>query len=131
MAEIDVRVIDNVRSFLDKLRLAGIHISKAYLFGSYSKGQADRWSDIDVAVVSPQISGNRFEERVRLAEMAIGIDDRMPIRLAQVASNSARSVPDFVLPNTLQMVEAGRVIGEEMLKLRPQRDNLWQPDRHG
>jgi antitoxin ChpS len=29
------------------------------------------------------------------------------------------------------MVEAGRVIGEEMLKLRPQRDNLWQPDRHG
>jgi hypothetical protein len=57
--------------------------------------------------------------------------DSMPIRLAQVASNSARSVPDFVLPNTLQMVEAGRVIGEEMLKLRPQRDNLWQPDRHG
>lgn len=77
MAEIDRQVMDNVRSFLNRLRLAGIHISKAYLFGSYSKGQADRWSDIDVAVVSPQISGNRFEERVRLAEMAIGIDDRI------------------------------------------------------
>jgi predicted nucleotidyltransferase len=77
MAEVDVRVIENVRAFLNRLRLAGIHISKAYLFGSYSKGQADRWSDIDVAVVSPQISGNRFEERVRLAEMAIDIDDRI------------------------------------------------------
>ena len=77
MAEVDIQVINNVQSFLSKLRLAGIHISQAYLFGSYSKGLADRWSDIDVAVVSPQISGNRFEERVRLAGMAIGIDDRI------------------------------------------------------
>jgi len=77
MAEIDRQVMGNVRAFLAKLRLAGIHITKAYLFGSFSNGRADRWSDIDVAVVSPQIRGNRFEERVRLAEMAMGIDDRI------------------------------------------------------
>ena len=55
MAEVDTIILKNVRAFLDKLKLAGIHISKAYIFGSYVTGQADKWSDIDVAVVSPQI----------------------------------------------------------------------------
>ena len=77
MTEVDARVMENVRAFLAKLRLAGIHITKAYLFGSHSKGLADRWSDIDIALVSPQISDNRFEERVRLAEVAMDIDDRI------------------------------------------------------
>lgn len=76
MAEIDGQVMENVRLFLAKLHNAGIHATNAYLFGSFSTGRTDRWSDIDVAVVSPQLSGNRSEELVRLAEMAIRIDDR-------------------------------------------------------
>jgi predicted nucleotidyltransferase len=37
----------------------------------------DKWSDIDVAIVSPQISNDRFEERIRLTELAISVDDRL------------------------------------------------------
>ena len=37
----------------------------------------DKWSDIDVAIVSPQISNDRFEERIRLTELAISVDDRI------------------------------------------------------
>jgi len=54
-------VSKNVQLFLDKLRLAGFHISKAYIFGSYVRGQVDKWSDIDVAIDSPQIRNDRFE----------------------------------------------------------------------
>ena len=77
MAEIEPVVFKKVQSFLDKLRLTGFHISKAYIFGSYAKGQEDKWSDIDVAIISPQISNDRFEERIRLTELAMSIDDRI------------------------------------------------------
>lgn len=77
MAEIEPVVFKKVQSFLDKLRLTGFHISKAYIFGSYAKGQEDKWSDIDVAIISPQISNDRFEERIRLTELATSIDDRI------------------------------------------------------
>ncbi|MBO4613408.1 MAG: nucleotidyltransferase domain-containing protein [Bacteroidaceae bacterium] len=31
--------------------------AKVYLYGSYSKGYANPWSDIDVAVIVPEIKG--------------------------------------------------------------------------
>lgn len=34
--------------------------SKVYMFGSYSKGTADKESDIDVAVVIPELKGDWF-----------------------------------------------------------------------
>ena len=45
MAEIESVVLKNVQLFLGKLRRAGFHISKAYIFGSYARGQVDKWSD--------------------------------------------------------------------------------------
>ncbi len=35
-------------------------VTHAYLFGSYAKGHPTKWSDIDVAVVSPNFKGIRF-----------------------------------------------------------------------
>ena len=77
MAEIDAVVLKNVRLFLDKLSDSRILISEAYIFGSYASGKADKWSDIDIAIVSPQIGNDRFEERIRLTEVAISVDDRI------------------------------------------------------
>jgi uncharacterized protein len=77
MAKVDTVVFNIVRSYLDKLTRLGIHISKAYIFGSYAKGRADKWSDIDVAIVSPQITGDRFEERIKFMELAVSIDSRI------------------------------------------------------
>ena len=77
MAEIAARVLIKVRLYLEKLRKSGIMISKAYIFGSHAKGQADKWSDINIAIVSPQIGEDSFEERVRLTRMAISVDDRL------------------------------------------------------
>ncbi|MHB8791027.1 MAG: nucleotidyltransferase domain-containing protein [Desulfobulbaceae bacterium] len=77
MAQIDTVVLDRVRSFLKKIDQAGISVSHAYIFGSHARGQADEWSDIDIAIVSPNIGPDRFEERIRLTEIAINIDDRL------------------------------------------------------
>ena len=77
MVEVDKVVLKNIRTFLDRLDTAGIHVTKAYLFGSHLTGRADQWSDIDVAVISPQISDDRFEERVTLTKIAISVDDRI------------------------------------------------------
>jgi len=77
MAEIDNVVLENIKTFLERLNTAGIHVTKAYLFGSYLTGITDKWSDIDVAVISPQISDDRFEERIILTKIAITIDDRI------------------------------------------------------
>ena len=78
MAEIEPVVLQKVQLFLDKLHKAGFHISNAYIFGSYARGrEVDKWSDIDVAIVSPQISNDRFEERIRLTKVAMSVDDRL------------------------------------------------------
>jgi hypothetical protein len=64
MAEIDNAVMENVATFLERLKAAGMQIAGAWLFGSHLTGKADEWSDIDLAVISPQIRSDRFEERV-------------------------------------------------------------------
>ena len=77
MATVDAAIIKNVHRYLDTLRKSGLVVSRAYIFGSYARGNADAWSDIDVAIVSPQISNDRLEERVRLTKLAVSIDDRI------------------------------------------------------
>lgn len=77
MVEIDQVVLANVKTFLERLNTAGILVSKAYLFGACLTGRVDEWSDIDVAVISPLISDDRFEERVALTRIASAIDLRI------------------------------------------------------
>ena len=52
-------------------------VSKAYLYGSFAKGIAGEWSDIDLAIVSPDFSQDLFEERVLLMKLALDIDERI------------------------------------------------------
>jgi predicted nucleotidyltransferase len=77
MAEINALTMNKIRSFIECLKDAGYEISEAYLFGSCLAGRMDSWSDIDIAVVSPQLGKDRLEERIRLMELALPIDDRI------------------------------------------------------
>jgi uncharacterized protein len=52
-------------------------IKSAYLYGSYAKGVASKWSDIDIAVILTDFSDDLFEERVSLMRIAAQIDDRI------------------------------------------------------
>jgi uncharacterized protein len=52
-------------------------IERAYLYGSPLNGTATEWSDIDLAVISADFSGDMFEERLSLMRIAGEIDDRI------------------------------------------------------
>ena len=52
-------------------------IVEAYLYGSFAKGNAGEWSDIDVAIISSDFSDDLFDERLSLMQMAASVDDRI------------------------------------------------------
>jgi predicted nucleotidyltransferase len=54
------QLIDEINKFVRGLEKNQIHIQQAILFGSYAKGTAKEWSDIDLALVSEDFSGIRF-----------------------------------------------------------------------
>ena len=70
----DVRKI--VKHFLDEVQKK-YNIVGAYLYGSYAKGTSNKWSDIDIAIISPDFSDDLFTERLALMQLAVCIDDRI------------------------------------------------------
>lgn len=52
-------------------------ILKVFLYGSHAKGIGGKWSDIDVAVVSPDFSEDLFDERIKLMKLALDVDERI------------------------------------------------------
>ena len=69
-----------IRIFLDELQKT-YRLDSAYLFGSHAKGTSNQWSDIDLAVVSPDFSEDLYEERLVLMRLAAEIDDRIEPKL--------------------------------------------------
>ncbi len=77
MAKVDAQILRTVKRFLRVLGEQGIKVEAAYIFGSYAAGKENQWSDIDVAVISSDISDDRFDERVRMTRLSYGIDTRL------------------------------------------------------
>jgi len=48
-----------------------------YLFGSYAKGSASFWSDIDIAVISDELKKNTDKNRLRLWRIRRAVDSRI------------------------------------------------------
>ena len=77
MAQIDNAILDKVQTFISVLKSNGISVESAYLFGSYATNHAGKWSDIDVAIISPDFSGDRLDERIRLMKFSTEVDSRI------------------------------------------------------
>jgi predicted nucleotidyltransferase len=41
-------------------------LKEVYLFGSYAKGSAEEYSDVDIAIVSDKFEGSRFFDKKKL-----------------------------------------------------------------
>lgn len=76
MGPIAPDVMASVERFLTLVRQR-LRVEAAYLYGSQAVGSARPWSDIDVAVISPDFSEDLFEERLILMQWAATIDDRI------------------------------------------------------
>ncbi len=58
--------LNNLISQLLNLIRDEINIKGVYLFGSYAKGNANEYSDIDLAIVSDNFEGSRFFDKKRI-----------------------------------------------------------------
>jgi predicted nucleotidyltransferase len=75
MVETEIRT--TIETFRKVLEESGIRVARIVLYGSYARGGFHEDSDIDVAVVSPDFGGDRFEEGIKLRELALRIDPRI------------------------------------------------------
>lgn len=66
-----------VKQYARALKKARYPFSALYLFGSYAKGSAHQWSDIDVAVISDRLKKNRDKNRFLLWDLRMGVDTRI------------------------------------------------------
>lgn len=79
MALVSDEIVEKLKKFLDMVSESGLHIERAMVFGSYAKGKAGEWSDIDIALVSKDFTGVRFYDRKKLNRCLIKIDSRIEI----------------------------------------------------
>lgn len=78
MAGVSNEIIEKVKMFVDiLLKNSGIHLERVILFGSYAKGLENKWSDIDVALVSRDFSGIGFYDRKMVNPYLLKIDSRI------------------------------------------------------
>lgn len=72
---LDKRIIKSVSTFKQALIAAGYKIDGVYIFGSQAKGGQHQWSDIDVAVVSPDFNDETTNYFVKLSQLSWKIDE--------------------------------------------------------
>ncbi len=63
-----------LRKYRQAVTKAGIPVQQMILFGSYAKGTAKPWSDVDVCVVSSVFGKDGYAEMTRLKLLTIGIE---------------------------------------------------------
>lgn len=74
---VEQTVIESVRSYLRALPALGIHPRRGVLFGSYARGGAGEYSDIDLVVIAPEFDGSRELALVKRLWQATVSDNRI------------------------------------------------------
>ena len=80
-----------VRRFAEEIAGIGVPLKKVILFGSYSKNTQNKWSDIDVALVSDKFCGIGFFD----SDLIGGIKIQKPFSIIQTRTyNTKDFTPD-------------------------------------
>jgi uncharacterized protein len=66
-----------ILKYSETLKRNGIDPERIYLFGSHATGTQREHSDIDLAIVSNDITGNRFQDRELLMLLRRSVDLRI------------------------------------------------------
>jgi predicted nucleotidyltransferase len=74
MAKVSDTLIEKIKLFVKELEKEKLTISKVFLFGSYARNQQNEWSDIDIAVVSDDFTGNRMNDYDKCANAILKVD---------------------------------------------------------
>jgi predicted nucleotidyltransferase len=74
MAQIPEEIKAKIQRFIEYCEVSGIHIQQAILFGSYARGTQNKWSDIDLALVSDKFEGIRYNDLDKLVDACFAVD---------------------------------------------------------
>ncbi len=66
-------VEDKIKFFINELE-KHVNVETVVLFGSWVKGSADKFSDIDLAIFSPDFGKQRLKEAQLLSKVAWNVD---------------------------------------------------------
>jgi len=73
----DKQVKKVANKYIAEVVKSGIPVNSAYLFGSYAKGNSNKYSDIDICVVSSKFGKNYFDESLKLRFLTNNVDSRI------------------------------------------------------
>ncbi len=74
------RTEELVRRTIEYLR-QNVRVDQVVLFGSHARGEADEWSDVDLAVISPDFARMSHSKLVDLlVEASLAVDASVEIR---------------------------------------------------
>jgi len=77
MVKIPNEIKEKINQYISNLNENNFKLKKVILFGSYINGKYSAWSDIDVALISDEFTGDRFEDRKRIARITLDVDYRI------------------------------------------------------
>ena len=92
---VESTVINTVQRYIAVLASLGIHAHRVVLFGSYERGQADEYSDIDLIVIAPEFDGPREVILIeKLWQARTSVDNRIePIPCGECEWETDQSRP--------------------------------------
>ena len=100
-----VKIPDKIKSIIEYyiklLNQNKIPVKSAFLYGSYSKGNYNDLSDIDIALVSEVFEGNRILDRKKIRKITLSVSSDLEV----IPFNPA----DFNLDNPFarEIIETG------------------------
>ena len=100
----------SIESYLDAVRRRNIRVKRAILYGSQAAGTAHRESDVDLAIISPDLGHDRFDEAILLKELTFGIDLDISPRPYSVEHYEKAKRGDFLYD---EIIRKGKTVYEE------------------
>jgi len=70
-------VINLLKNYVKLLKKSDINCEKVFLYGSFAKDKASKWSDIDVVVISDDFSNRNLNKEDELWNIRENIDLRI------------------------------------------------------
>lgn len=100
----------SIKKYLDVLRSKNIRVKKAILYGSFAAGNGDKDSDIDLAIVSPDLGQDRFNESVMLKKLTFDVNLDISPRPYSLEQYQKTKQGEFLFD---EIIQKGKIIYEE------------------
>lgn len=94
MVQLPTKINNTIKKYLKALNKNNIPIREAILFGSYATGNYQKWSDIDIALVSDIFAGDRIDDKDKIRSITLSVSSE--IEVMPFAPNDFNSQNPFV-----------------------------------